>query len=169
MTPAGYLVTMNKFVDPTTVLEQPENKVIKIFTKISKLLNFRITRNSIVIYECNITQLLWISEMLIAHYGPISFLKLSGVKDIVITDEQGKAKVCNIYHLQHHGKEIYGSHTIEQIEQESSDTVIMFSCLSTSLLVDKLKNVGIVTNVSATVLSNQMDMYDWDRLVTSEI
>ena len=147
---SGYLITMNK----------KNNPVINIFMKFSFL--FNIKKDQILIYKLNTKEFDSVKNILKDHFGTISFLKLNGIKNIIIESEH-KSQIMNLYHLQHHNS---GKYSLENIE---SDGVIMFSCWEKSSLVKLLNEKNITTDTTATILSSNMEDYNWDMLSTSEI
>lgn len=151
---SGYLVTMN--TNPMT------NPVFSIFRKMTTLCGFNLRYATLLIYQIDIDNYNKIYKLLCDFYqSRLSFVKLNGIKDIVVENQP-----LNLYHLHHNSDNTDNETTVIS---DTTTAIIMFSCLENSSLSDKLQEIGITTNTKATIIYNNMDFYNWNHIVTSEI
>jgi len=157
-TTSGYLVSM----DPGS------KQIVYIFNNIQKslpvnALNIKIGP-TLYIYALPLNTMILIEKYLTAKFGCVTYLSLVGTKDLILDSTK---QSMNLYHLQHGP---FAAKTGTKNLNELSDApTIMFSLPETSPLIKILAEHNIKTNITATIISHQMDFFDWHWILTSDI
>ncbi len=95
------------------------------------------------------------------HRGPIHYLSLHNIKDIVLTSTQ---TAMPILHAQ------FGPMAdVAHFSERSSAAIHMFCSPSSDQLTRDLLAVGLIPSSSATILAHRMPLSDWKWMLTSDI
>ena len=145
-----YGITMNKNND--------ENKVVKLSKKIP-LLDFK-SGCRLMIYSIDYHTLLKIKYIIEKHRGPISFLSLLNIKDLILKSTKAPLPLLHIQ---------WDTKNINNIIEPISGYTYMFCCPMNDPLYIELTKNNITTNSSAEVIQHNMDDVDWKFILTSDI
>ncbi|OQW52136.1 MAG: hypothetical protein A4S09_08995 [Proteobacteria bacterium SG_bin7] len=146
--PRGYAISMNS-IDGT-------NRMVKIASHL-RWLNF-VPRAKLLIWSLSFDEVIELKPLIEKYRGPISFLSLEGVKDIII---QSTGKPIDLLHFQ------FGPFSSGNTLRPRINAVHMFCATENDLLAQEIlrfKNYS----ASATILSHRIEC-DWSWVLTSEI
>ncbi|MDD4974762.1 MAG: GNAT family N-acetyltransferase [Bacteriovorax sp.] len=153
--PRGYAIAMDKE-------KQKENRTAKLLQHFRWL---RITPvEKLSIYSFSYEDILGHRELIEKHKGPIYFLSLIGIKDLILDSTKFPMKLL---HLQ------YG-HQKQNIKEESITEaqvghIHMLALTSNDPLKKELDQLNIHPSSSATVIEHNMKDFDWNFIRTSDI
>lgn len=153
-TKQGYLISM----DPNS------NQIVKIFNKIKNFFGLDIRFSKILIYNMDKKSLAGIEKYLQNIFGELSYLSISGKKDLILSSTQ---RAIPLYHLQH-GVFSDKKNSVPY-KNLPENAMIMFCVEATNPVVLNLQKLNITTNISATIISHKMDFMNWNNILTSEI
>ena len=133
--------------------------------RVLKLLNhFRYApisyAHTLNIYMLNFQEINNHKILLESHLGPISFLNLAGIKDLIL--EKAKYKMP-LLHLQH------GLCAQADSPEPHRQALHMFCTVHESSLADALQKLNILPAATATILHHRMGHVDWSFVLTSDI
>jgi len=156
--------------------EQPKkqkNRVFKLFSNFSPLKLKVEQSGTLVLFTVTYQQLQkeGVATLLLKYReGPISFLSLNGIKDIILRSTQQPMPLLHIQfgvdikEMQRQPSEKVGTWHEEPLLDHSH----MFCCLNTEDLVKDLAGLNIHPTASATIISSGVKS-DWKFIRTSEI
>lgn len=135
-----------------------ENRMVRLL-RYFRLISTHTTELSLwSLNEINMAQAQPIIEL---HRGPIRYLSLQNIKDIVLTSTQA---VMPILHAQ------FGPMADAASSSERGSAAIhMFCSPSSDQLTRDLQAIGLTPSSSATILAHRMTTSDWKWMLTSEI
>ncbi len=153
--PRGYAISMDKG-------EQKENRVAKLLSRfrwlkiapVEKLFIYSFTHEEIKRYR----------ELIEKHKGPISFLSLLGIKDLIL---ESTKKPMKLLHIQY-GHDLGGAHDA-LTKDAKEDHVHMLALTSGDPLKNEFDQLKIRSSSSATVIAHNMKIIKWDFIRTSDI
>lgn len=102
-----------------------------------------------------------ISSIAQKHRGPIRYLSLKGIKDIIL---KSSGLTMPIYHWQF--GPLADPHAVQNIEPGGTH---MFCAPESDILSIEIKSAGLSPSASATVLAHNMAKSDWAWVLTSDI
>jgi hypothetical protein len=100
------------------------------------------------------------AERLRAHRGPIRYLSLGGVKDIVL---ESSGQPMPLLHLQ------FGPCAAGGIAEPQEGCVHMFCTPAEDELAQAMTDAGVEPSATATLVEHRMGEWDWRFVLTSEI
>ncbi|XWV26136.1 hypothetical protein QJ857_gp0943 [Tupanvirus soda lake] len=154
ITKRGYLVTMD-----------PDSKhIVHIIKNLPKYLPINFTTRKLLIYSVSVETMKLIERFFVCAYDKVSYLSLSGVKDLFLTSTN---KPMELYHLQH-GIYTATSGTLK-LEEIPASATIMFCFPEGSPFQTIMDSFEIKTDISATIISCGMNFFDWHDIMTSDI
>jgi hypothetical protein len=115
------------------------------------------------IYSLDFYSLKKISDRLEAINGPIRYISLQGVKDIVL---QSNGQRMNLIHLDFPP---YRNDAVNHVKPPDPNAVYMFCTIQGSLTHKLLQQEKITINATATIIHFGMDDWDWSFIRTYEI
>lgn len=162
----GYFISM----DPSSL------QILHIFKKLNKDL----VEKKLLIYSVSSKLMTSIEKYFNHFFGNISYLSLGGTKDLIL---ESTNQPIPLYHLQHGPCSALGTlklTTLPCLQRSrlrkgravpilSPESTIMFCLPDNSPLVDILEMDNIKTDISATIISWNMDSFDWHQILTSNI
>lgn len=153
--PAAYAIAMDKE-------NQKENRTAKLLGLLPwpKILPM----GKLYLYSFSCEEIELHRELIEKHKGPISFLSLMGVKDLILNSTKLPMKLL---HLQY--GETKQNAQMHLITKGQKDHVHMFSLISTDPLKLELDQQKIIPTSSATVIGHNMSAVNWDFIRTSDI
>lgn len=153
--PRGYAITMNPSGGPGA------NRVLKIA---DRWWNPTQTPAQLEIYSVDAERMDRLRPRVEAERGPISFLSLRGVKDVVL---QSTGQPMPLLHVQ------WGPSRPDEADRIVADPrpehAHMFCAPSGSGLARVVGEAGVEPFATATVLAHRMSSCDWSFVLTSEI
>lgn len=149
--PKGYAVSMNPG-------DGSENPVVRLAGHV-KLAPVSVGAH-LLFYSLSAEQIRIHRPMIELHRGPISFLSMSGVKDIVLESTQAPMPML---HLQ------FGPCAQGGSPDPIDDQIHMFCTPSDDPLAEAMLSIGITPTATATVLHHRMGDWDWSFILTNEI
>jgi hypothetical protein len=155
------LLTTTRFYGISMNTTNKKNKVLTIANKVPFV---NIKSNQLLIYSVNYDQLLNILPILTYFRGRVSYLSLNGVKEMKLKSTQ---KRMNVFHIQ------WTTNTKNTISNVTNIPIpnytYMFCCLHNDLMVSYLRSKNVTTDITATIIYNNMDHFDWKFILTSDI
>ena len=147
----GYAISMNR--DDGT---NPLKRVVKDAVFLPCLAS-----EQLMIYSCSYEQLLTVLPIIEKHRGPVSYLDLSGVKDIIL-QKTGKLPLL---HLQ------FGplKSKTNTLPSPVPDFTYMWCSPGSDPLTIALNKANCMPSASATIFSFRMKNHDWSWILTSDI
>lgn len=145
-----YGISMNK--------DNEENRIVKLANNIP-LIKFSLACK-LMIYSINYEELSMIQDIIIKYRGPISFLSLHNIKDLIL---KSTGKHMPILHIQ------WGTHEQNSSLKPEPNYTYMFCCPEDDHLYHELNKMGITTNTTASIIHHNMEDYDWKFILTSDI
>jgi len=149
--PRGYAITMN---DPS----QKTNRIVHLAHK------FRWASTDVagplLIFSLDAERMNQLAPVVVKHRGPLSYLSLRGIKDIVL---QSTGAPMPLLHVQ------FGPCAAEGEVAPLSGHTHMFCTPSRDPLAAELKGLGYEPSASATILHHRMRGADWSFILTSDI
>lgn len=112
---------------------------------------------TLLIYSLTTEQMTKVMPILKFHRKRVSFSSLDGIKNLKLSS----GKNMELLHAQWNITGKY-MHPVNGYTH-------MFCCVSKDKMVKGLKDLGIVTDISATIVQHGMDDVDWSFVLTSEI
>lgn len=149
--PRGYAITMNPVGGPQA------NRVLKIA---DHWWNPTATPAQLLIYSVDAEAMGRLRPGIERERGPVSFLSLGGVKDVVL---QSTGQPMPLLHVQ------WGALGAGNLQEPQADHVHMFCAPEGGALAQVLAEAGVEAFATATVLSHRMSRCDWSFVLTSEI
>jgi hypothetical protein len=119
--------------------------------------------DKLLIFSCDYNEIQRALPIISFNRGSICFVSLLGIKDLILKSTQ---KPMKLLHL-HWGEEKEKSGII--YPNPIKEYVHMFCCPASDPMALQLKNIGIRTDVTATILHYRMDQSDWKFILTSDI
>lgn len=153
--PRGYAITMNPKGGPQA------NRVLKIA---DRWWNPTSTPAQLEIYSLDAAVMARLRPTLEAQRGPIRFLSLRGVKDVVL---QSTGLPMPLLHVQWGAFPTEGPGRL--LEEPQLEHAHMFCAPEGSGLARLVAEAGVAPFATATVLSHRMPACDWSFVLTSEI
>ena len=142
----GYGICMND--------DKKDNKIYKL---IKKNPSFKCKKaKTLMIYSVDYNTIKKTLPIIKKYKGSINFLSLKGKKDLILKSTNIP---INLLHLQ------YGNGNQEPIP----DYTYMFCCVKKSHLYHELKLNNIKTDITADIIHYNMNNYNWDFILTSDI
>ena len=120
-------------------------------------MNFN-TGGTLMIYSFDYDTLLKALPVIQKYRGPITFLSLRGIKDLVLKSTN---KPMELLHLQWGNKPGFST--------PMDGYTYMFCCINTDIIYHELFSKRITTDISATIIHTNMNDYDWTFIMTSDI
>lgn len=143
-----YGITMNK--------NGENNKVVKLVKRIP-FLNFK-SEGKLMIYSIDYDVLLKIRVIIEKYRGPITFLSLLNIKDLILKSTGLPMPLLHIQWRNDFGfKDPLPNHTY------------MFCCPINDPMYNELTNNNIITDTTADIVHYNMDDSDWKFVLTSDI
>lgn len=115
------------------------------------------------IYSLDFCSLKKISETIEASNGPIRYISLQGIKDIIL---QSNGQRMNLIHLDFPP---YRNNAVNNVKPLDPNAVYMFCAIRGSLIHKLLQQEKIRVNATATIIHFGMDDWDWSFIKTYEI
>jgi hypothetical protein len=145
----AYAVSMNPKDKPNRVVEITKRFPFFPITLVGE----------INIYGLNFEQMNLVSDQLSSEMGSISYLSLSGKKDLIMRSTGASMKVLHVQH---------GPMAEPQLQkpQEGFTHMVCAPKLST---LDNLLNSKFSVAATASILAHRMSKIDWDFILTSDI
>lgn len=150
----GYLVSMDPHSQQMIHIMKNVNKFLPIKFRTCKLLIYVVSKNTMQSIE----------KYFIYAFGQISYITLSGKKDLIL---ESSGKPMSIYHLQH--STFASTNNNYQLAEIPDDSQIMFCFPKSSPLEIIMNHLKITTEISATIISWAMNFFDWHQILTSDI
>lgn len=155
----GYCVSMN------TIGE--ENKVVRLSKRISSpLVNFEYS-GGILIYSLNYDEICRILPLIERYKGPVFFVSLLGIKDIILKSTQKPMKLLHMNLFKNIDNAV-----IDELLLPQEDFTHMFCFHERDPIVKVLAEENIHTDTTASLIHcgmNSLKPIDWDFIQTSEI
>lgn len=148
----GYLISM----DPGS------QQIIHILSKIKNILAIDFSFTKLLIYKISTKQMALVERFFTIYFGQISYLSMSGIKDLKLTSTEQN---IDMYHLQHG---FYGEVGID-LNKINPDATIMFCFPEYSPLKGIMDKEDIKTDITSTIISYKMKFFDWHEILTSDI
>lgn len=149
--PRGYAITMNPG-------DGSPNRVVRL------LKNFRWApvrfAVNLEIFSLDHAQMTQAAPLVEKHRGPLKFLALSGIKDIVL---QSTGKAMPLTHVQ------FGPSGTHGVTAPLPGYVHMLCAPEGDALAQDLRATGLRPNATASVVHHRMENCDWRFVLTSEI
>ena len=147
-----------------TVIMNEQHKIsrpIEIANKVTHLNIFKLKNAGILyIYSLNYEQMLTVHELLKKEKGEIGYLSLHGIKDVILKSTMQPMKLLHVQ---------WGKNKTYTTKYPQPNYTHMF-CLHEKNKIKKfLDKNNITTNVTATIMQYNMDDFDWDFILTSDI
>jgi hypothetical protein len=117
----------------------------------------------LAIYSLAAVQMRAIEDRLRRVRGPLAYLSLAGIKDIVLSSS---GEPMPLLHL-HHGATASSAGALQPSAMDGH--VHMFCLPANDPLQSELVNVGVHPSASASVIQHRMGRWDWRSVLTSEI
>ncbi|XWV24892.1 hypothetical protein QJ856_gp0891 [Tupanvirus deep ocean] len=154
ITKRGYSISM----DPNS------KQIVHIINNLPKHLPIKFTMKKLLIYSVPVEIMKVIERFFVCAYDNVSYLSLSGVKDLLLTSTN---KPMEVYHLQH------GIHAatagIKKLTEIPITATIMFCFPESSPFQTIMDSLEIKTDITATIISCGMNFFDWHEILTSDI
>lgn len=153
---SGYCISM----DPTS------NVITKIFEQITLFdINLCNIKKAPKLFIYNISKSIFEQHSILFAqiFGDYKFLSLNKVKNLTLKSNNKRIK---LFHLQH--GPFCDNYSID-IYNVPDDSQIMFCITENSILVKQLLNFNIHHSASATIFYRNMNYFDWNYILTSEI
>ena len=112
------------------------------------------------LYSLDTNQMREMTPKIEHHRGPLSYLSLSGIKDIVL---QSTGQPMPLLHLQ------FGPCASGGLFEPQEEHVHMFCTPSQYPLALEMTDCGFEPSATATLLHHRMGDWDWRFVLTSEI
>ena len=154
-----YGVTMN----PS---DGSDNPVLRILDRF-RLVPINVA-NTLLLYSLSAEEMSEVTPTLEAERGPVSYLSLAGVKDIVL---QSDGQAMPLRHAQFgpcaqtHSIPGYGHH----YSAPEPGCVHMFCTPADDALARSMQERGLAPSATATIFHHRMKRWDWRFILTSEI
>lgn len=149
--PRGYAITMN---DPT----HKTNRIVHLAHK------FRwasiTAEGPLLLYSLNQDEMNEHAPVVEKHRGPLSYMTLHGIKDIVL---QSTGKPMDLAHVQ------FGPCAEQGMSEPQPDHVHMFCTPTADPFAEELEERGLVPSATATIINHRMPNCDWRFILTSDI
>ena len=149
--PRGYAITMN---DPA----QETNRIVYLADK------FRWASTEVagplLLFSLGYDEMRRHASLLEEHRGPLSYLSLGGVKDIVL---QSNGEAMPLLHVQ------FGPCAESGHPEPLPEHTHMFCGLAGDLLTEAFAAQGVTPSASATIVFHRMPDCDWRFILTSDI
>ena len=149
--PRGYAISMN----PS---DGSENPIVRLARHIT--LAPVSTGPTLLFYSLSCADMIRIRPFVEEHLGPIGFLSLKGVKDIVL---QSTGLPMPLLHLQH------GPCAVDGLHDPQDEHVHMFCTPMTDPLAEVMLQQGVAATATASILHHRMKNWDWRFVLSSEI
>lgn len=154
--PRGYAITMNASGGP---------EANRVLTLAQRWWNPTRAAALLEIYSLDAEEMNRIRPAVEAERGPLGFLSLRGVKDVVL---QSSGQPMPLLHVQW-GASPPPAEAGRLSQEPLADHVHMFCAPAGSGLARRVAEAGIEPFATATVLSHRMSGCDWSFVLTSEI
>jgi len=149
--PRGYAVSMNPG-------DGSENPVVRLAGHV-KLAPVSVGAH-LLFYSMSAEEIRAHRSILELHRGPISFLSMRGIKDILLESTQAPMPML---HLQ------FGPCAEAGLEEPLEEHIHMFCTPSDDPLAEAMLAIGVMPTATATVLHHRMGDWDWSFILTNEI
>lgn len=150
-----YAISMN---------DNKENRIVRLAKNIGGSIIKFDQGPKLYIYQINSKQLKHIAPMLNSVYGPISYVSLRGIKDLILKSTNQPMKLLHI-NYDNCGRSRYG----EYFDTILVDYQYMFCCTANSEMKKYLDSIELYTKVTATIIHHNMNNFNWDFIQTHEI
>jgi len=149
--PRGYAISMNES-------GTRKNRVLKIIQRFKWI---PISSPGILnIYSLSCDEMMSFEKTLKNHRGELSYLSLSGIKDIVL---QSTGKAMPLIHVQ------FGPAAEKGYQKPQEKSVHMFCSMESSMLDQECQKQGLKPSATATLICHRMKKANWDFILTSDI
>lgn len=156
----------NKFYAISMNENTKYNNIVKFSQKMGKILKFNIKNEIIKIYKLDYITMMKAKNILEKYKGKIYFIKLNGIKDIILKSTQN---AMNLYHVNFINNINYVKCKIKKnfFPIFSPNSSFMFCFLKSDNINNILKLNNIETKITSSLIHNGLKNYDF--LQTSEI
>lgn len=143
-----------------------KNKLVEYAKKVSfgPNINFKYGGN-LYIYSLTFDQLQKALPILTTYYN-IGIVSLNGVKDLIL---KSTCEKMDILHLQFNKSNNKPIKSFLKLKLEFDKYKYMFCFYETNNIINKLNQIDINTDVTASLIHNNMDNYNWNLISTDEI
>ncbi len=150
-----YAISMN---------DNTENRVARLAQNIGGSL-FKFELGPLIyIYQIQSVQMKQIAQIVGKICGPISYVSLTGIKDLILTSTN---KPMSILHVNY---DKFGRTKEGQYYDKIIDNFeYMFCCTANSSMKIYLDKIQCFTSVTASIMYYNMDNFDWNFIQTHEI
>lgn len=159
----AYGITMNNSNDKN-------NKVVKLAKKIKSPIGGFAIAGTLLIYSLNSKDMLIAKPIIESIKGPIFFVNLRNIKDIILKSTNKPMNLCHVNLLKNAGNcKYYKDQVTYQIDVEYT---YMFCFHKDDIINKKLNASNINTNITATIIHHNLDDLtpdNYDFIQTSEI
>jgi hypothetical protein len=118
---------------------------------------------TLLIYSLNYKNMLKAHNIISQHRGLISYLNLLDIKDLKL---KSTGRPMNLVHVQWDSKH---DPSLKRTYYPTQGYTHMFCCPINDPIILKLNELGITTDVTASVLQHNMKKCDWTFIQTSDI
>ncbi len=148
--PRGFGISMNP--------PQGENRVLRIFRRFPLIPIEHATTLSFFSLSCGEVQR--VAPVLRRHRGPVTYISLRGVKDLVMASTGAPLPLLHVQH----------GPLADRGHEEPIDGAVHMLCAPVDdPLSRELLALGLPATATATVIAHRMEAYDWRQVLTSEI
>lgn len=138
------------------------NKVVKLAKNIP--IKFKIA-GKLMIYSLNFDDICKALPIIIRNRGQVYFKSLVGIKNLILKSTNNP---MNLLHIQYN--KIYPYNLNENVTTNPiKNFTHMFCCPKNDIMYSELLNIGIITDITATIIHYNMDNSDWRFIMTSDI
>lgn len=137
-----------------------DNRVLKLAKNIP-IINFK-SNGNLLIFSLDYDSMVKAVPTIIRYRGNISFITLSGIKDLILKSTMKPKKICHIQWAP--CGQFVGCACEPQKDHDH-----MFCCPENDPMAHDLNSNGITTDITATIISANMGGCDWRFILTSDI